>query len=121
MSEPTVSPDVWLPLLRQCVEEHEGNKAKAAIRLGISRAAVSTLLRGCYPSPNTEKVGAKIIERMARVECPHSLQFIPMFECRQNRERDCPTNDALQVRFWRTCQTCQHNPKRQSIPIQEAE
>lgn len=109
-------PDIdFMPLLRQAVDEAQGNNAAAAKKLGISRAAVSTLLRGCYPSPNTTKVGAKIVERMSRIDCPHLAQSIPLIECRQHRERDCPTSSAVDVRFWRTCQECQHNPKRQPM------
>lgn len=105
----------WKPLLDQCVRDCNGNYSAAGARLGISRAAASTLHRGCYPSPNTVKVGQKIVDAMSRIECPHLATWIAGTECRAHRERACPTGSAMEVRHWRACQACHHNPSVNAV------
>ena len=115
-----MSDALWMPLLNQCVADSGGSYSKAGARLGISRAAASTLHRGCYPSPKPEKIGQKIIDAMSRVECPHLGQWIAGTECRDHREAECPTGNARAVRHWRACQGCAHNPKARQVATREA-
>jgi hypothetical protein len=101
------APRDWLALLTQAVQD--SSRSAVARELGVSRPSVSLLLAGKYPG-NPNRMAARIVERFARVDCPHTGRGVGPDYCR----RYCgpvPTSSPAALRQWRACQTCPHNPK----------
>lgn len=95
----------WLTLLAEAVEA--SNKAAVGKELGVSRTAVSLLLLGKYPG-KTDRMAARIMDRYARVDCPHTGKSVAPEHCR----KFCgpvPTSSPAALRQWRACLTCPHN------------
>ncbi|SNR95766.1 hypothetical protein SAMN04488503_2029 [Humidesulfovibrio mexicanus] len=96
----------WLTLLSQAVSA--SSRTKVAKELGVSRPSISLLLAGKYPG-NTGRMAARIVERYARVVCPHTGKSVAPEHCR----RLCgpvPTSSPAALRQWRACQACPNNP-----------
>ncbi|GAB6127331.1 LacI family transcriptional regulator [Humidesulfovibrio idahonensis] len=99
----------WLTLLSEAVAE--SSKAAVAEELGVSRPAVSLLLLGKYPG-KTDRMAARILERYARLDCPHTGKSVTPDHCR----KFCgpvPTSSPAALRQWRACLTCPNNPNRE--------
>ncbi len=97
-----------MDLLRAEVERT--SMTAAAERLDVSRTAISLLLSGKYTADPT-RMHARILDVLGGVWCPHLDQDIPRSQCRawHSRQRP-PAQTAADVRHWRACQTCAHNP-----------
>lgn len=96
----------WLTLLAEAAQA--SSKAAVARELGVSRPSVSLLLSGRYPG-NTNRMAARVLDRYARVDCPHTGKSVTPEHCR----RLCgpvPTSSPAALRQWRACQACPHNP-----------
>lgn len=99
----------WLTLLSEAVAE--SSKVAVAEELGVSRPAVSLLLLGKYPG-KTDRMAARILERYARLDCPHTGKSVTPDHCR----KFCgpvPTSSPAALRQWRACLTCPNNPNRE--------
>lgn len=97
----------WLDLLR--TEAKATSMQKAAIRLGISRTAVSLCLAEKYPA-STDHIEAKVWEVLGQVDCPALGEVITSTACREFRERQAPTHNHMAMRHWKACQHCPNNP-----------
>lgn len=96
----------WQSLLSRAVEG--SSRSAVARELGVSRPSVSLLLSGKYPG-NPNRMAARIIERYARVDCPHTGQSVSPDQCRRYAG-PVPTSSPAALRQWRACQSCPNNP-----------
>jgi len=101
----------WLELLAVAVEVDPRGRAGVAVRIGYSRGAVSTALRGKYAA-STEGIAQAVLEYYDRHHCPHLVREISRKECSDAARRACPTTSPREVRHWRACQNCTHNPEK---------
>ncbi len=104
----------WLDLLRTEVQAQGGVIKKAAQKLGYSRTTISLCLKGVYPG-KTDAVEARVLDVLARVTCSYSGEVMAYHECRMMREREAPTHNPAQLRHWKACLACEHNPQRQTF------
>lgn len=95
----------WLTILRQAVEK--SSITAVAIKLEISRTAISLVLAGKYPA-KTDKIAAKVLDMYARITCPHTGVEITHAECRTLSTSAVPTSSPQAMRHWRACQSCMH-------------
>lgn len=103
----------WLTLLEEDVKR-TGSKAKTALKLGISRPAVSLALLGRYPA-STKKLEAKVLKLLAdRVHCPFDGTDIARGECQTRAAALMPQSSPAEFRAWSACQSCPNNPKELS-------
>lgn len=110
-----MSAELWMTLLRSQVDAYNaqskngrGGIKKAAEQLGVSRSTISLVLSGQYIA-SSERVARKVLEVFARVQCPHLQTDISHQQCRENSSREAPTTSPRQMKFWRACQSCNHN------------
>lgn len=96
----------WLTLLAEAVDA--SSRAAVARELDVSRTSVSLLLSGQYPG-RTDKMAALILERYARLDCPHTGKSVTPDYCRKYTGQ-VPTSSPAALRQWRACLTCPHNP-----------
>lgn len=97
----------WLELLSEAV--NASSRAAVAKELGVSRPSVSLLLSGTYPG-NTNRMAARIMERYARVDCPHTGKSVTPEHCRRFTGQ-VPSSSPAALRQWRACRACPHNPE----------
>jgi hypothetical protein len=115
MSEP------WYALLRAEVERT--SITAAALRIGVSRGAVSQVLNGTglygTGEADTRRFGLRVMQMLSKVMCPFLTQtagedtWISGDQCRGYAYRECPTNSSLATRHWTACRGC---PTRVSAP-----
>lgn len=99
----------WQALLRQAVVAADGNKAAVGRELGVSRSSISLLLVNKYPG-RTDLMAARIVERYARLDCPHTGQTVTPNHCRKFTGQ-VPSSSPVALRQWRACRACPHNPE----------
>jgi len=97
---------MWLKLLTDAVEK-SSNQA-VADELGVSRTAISLVMRGKYPA-STDKIEALVMDTYSRVDCPHLGESIPITECKRHCSENAPTSSPRAMRLWRACQACPNN------------
>lgn len=97
-------------LLDEAVAEHKSYAAVATM-LGLSRAAVSTVARRCYPG-NDAKVLRRVIEYFSRHHCPHLRDMVSADDCRRHGFGKAPTHNPMKMDHWRVCQGCPNKPPR---------
>lgn len=95
----------WLTILRQAVEKT--NITAVALKLEVSRTAISLVLADKYPA-KTGKIAAKVLDTYARITCPHTSIEITHAECRTLSTSAVPTSSPQAMRHWRACQGCAH-------------
>lgn len=98
----------WLELLAGAVEA--SSKADVARELGVSRSAVSLLLAGKYPG-GTERMAVRVLNRYARLDCPHTGHPVTPERCRR-LAGPVPTSSPAALRQWRACQACPNKPNQ---------
>lgn len=98
----------WLDLLRAAVAAT--SMAAVAERTGLSRTTVSLVLAGKYPAKTLDAVERKVRDSFELRLCPHLGQTLDGDACRRYRDRALPRSSARDLRHWRACQTCPHNP-----------
>jgi hypothetical protein len=101
-----------LTLLRACVDRHGGSRAAAAREIGISRAAVSTLLSGTYPAATTAPMEAKILAALDRHDCPATGEPITGAACVAEARKPMPLSDPAALRRWSACKGCDRNANK---------
>ncbi len=102
-------PPRWIRLLAAEVEA--SNRSEAGERIGVSRTAVSLCLANKYSSPSTSGIERRVLQALDGRDCPAQGCRISAEQCREFRERDCPTHNPMSMRIWRVCQGCPHNPE----------
>jgi DNA-binding transcriptional regulator YdaS (Cro superfamily) len=117
----------WVALLNQAVaDEKRTGKVRGAIsrvadRLGMSRSAVSTAMRGCYPG-STVKIEARVLRTFGggQVVCPHLRRAIALAECEGWQTRAQPRSNPDALRHWTACKNCPQalagTPAKQEAP-----
>lgn len=103
----TATPVDWIDLLRAQVAA--ASLAAVADRVGLSRTTVSLVLAGKYPA-STDNIAGKVRDAFAARHCPHLNAALAGDACQRFRDRAMPRSSARDLRHWRTCQTCSHNP-----------
>jgi len=103
-------------LLADLVAQCGGNKADAARRLGLSRAAVSQLLAGQYQSRSADGPEATILARLDRFHCPALGRPIDRATCDGHAQRPAPTSSPAALAHWRTCRRC---PNRRDPDVEQ--
>lgn len=111
----TINTDAWgatppefIRVLDSLVRS-EGSRAAAAKKIGVSRASVSTLLAGQYPSASTDRMEKRIMIH-AVVACP-LLGQLSAADCLANRQQSFSPTNPQRVALYRACRNCQHNPE----------
>lgn len=103
----------WRALLIHEVGCDPRGKAGVALRLGVSRAYVSRVLT--QGACAIEAVSPRFIERVLDayhvIECPATLDMQPRSHCHK-ANTPAPMHNPLSLRIWRTCQNCQHKPRK---------
>lgn len=103
------APPRFIKLLEAAANETD--KTTAAKKVGISRSAVSLLLRNKYPSPSCKKVELKILAALDQVQCP-VLGALEMSDCQKHRNTPFSSANPQRVNLYRACQQCPNNPDR---------
>lgn len=105
----------WLELLRDDVAR-TGSIGRTAVRVGVSRTAVSLALAGKYPS-GTGKLAAKVLAALSdRVACPHLGATIARAACADRASRPMPMSSAAELRAWSACQACPNKANQGGSP-----
>lgn len=99
----------WMKLLTDAVAA--SSKQQVANALGVSRSQVSLVVNGKYIA-STEHIAKKVLDIFGRIQCPHLDTEITQAECQSNRRRKAPTSSPREMKFWRACQSCQHNTEQ---------
>lgn len=118
----------WFALLRADIKA-SGSVAATAMRVGVSRGALSAILNQTATSPyvngksSTKKIEARILNTLGCIVCPFLTEMmerehrITGLECREYSGRDSPpTNSPRAMSHWRACQSCE---KRFVKPCEE--
>lgn len=103
MSYPTAKPK-WVVLVEQRIEQL-GSIQKVADELGYARSSLSLAIRGKYVG-STERLEETVLKVLGSVHCPILDKSLEADECVQFREREAPTQNPAEMRFWRACQKC---------------
>ncbi|GAB6035798.1 hypothetical protein JCM15519_03570 [Fundidesulfovibrio butyratiphilus] len=98
----------WLALLEE--EAARTSIAAVARRLGYARTSVSLALSGKYPG-TTDKLAATVLAVLGTVDCPHLGFPVSPARCAANSGK-MPTSSPGDLRLWRACQACPHNPQQ---------
>lgn len=83
-------------------------KAQVAKEIGYDRTSVSRWMN--EPDYSGARIEAAVLARFDRFPCPYLKADISPAECTAHADRACPTCNAREVRHWRACQSCTHNP-----------
>ncbi|MNN46259.1 hypothetical protein D3C81_1606350 [compost metagenome] len=86
------------------------SRTHAAIRISMSRTAVSLLLDNKYPSPTTAGIERRVMEVLGRIECVATGDSLTVEQCQGFYQRPAPTHNPLAMQHWRVCQHCTFNP-----------
>lgn len=111
----------WLDLVEAEVAA-SGSISATAIRIGVSRSALSQIINKCGPygtgKASVAKVAEKAVQALTKIHCPFLTEFhgqatvITGAECRSHADRDSPPiNNPRELRHWRACQGCPHRAK----------
>ena len=103
-------PPQWISALARAVEQ--SSKAAVAKRIGISRTSVSLLLANKYPSPQTNKMQAKVEAVLNGVNCP-LYGALTNAQCQKERQKPFIASNPIRVQQYRTCAQCPHNTNAQ--------
>ena len=109
----------WRDLLAKAIADNPRGRAGVAEQLGISRAAVSTLHSGKYPSSNTGHMEALILARLGRRHCPYLDIDVTHEVCAEWSLSPMPTSAPYALEHWRTCRECPHRVVAQPDSTQE--
>lgn len=101
-------PPLFVRLL--AAEVSVSNRTQAALRIGISRTAVSLLLTNNYRSPTTKGVERRVMEALGRIECVAIGEELTNEQCQNYRQKQAPTHNPQAMQHWRACQHCPFNP-----------
>ncbi|WP_286695008.1 hypothetical protein [Spongiibacter sp. UBA1325] len=91
-------------------EVQESNQATVARRLGVSRTAISLLLRNKYPTPSHANMESRILSTLGAVHCP-KLGEISQAECQKHRNAKFIGSNPSRIALYRACQTCPNNQR----------
>lgn len=95
---------VWKQLVYQEIEAL-GSIQKVADAIGYARSSLSLALRDKYIG-STDALENRVILVLGNVMCPYLDKKITPQECRSNKCREAPTQNPVDMRFWRSCQAC---------------
>lgn len=98
----------WVEILR--AEVAGRSMGAVAEQIGVSRTAISLVLAGKYPVKTPEAMERRVRDTFERRHCPFLDQALAGDACRRYRERPMPRSSARDLRHWRACQACPHNP-----------
>ncbi|MDS4020642.1 MAG: LacI family transcriptional regulator [Candidatus Competibacter sp.] len=98
----------WRELLRAAVARD--SITAVADRVGVSRTTISLVLAGKYPAKTHDALERKVRDALDAWHCPFFDAELLGSHCRRYRERPMPRSSARDLRHWRVCQTCHHNP-----------
>lgn len=102
-SNPSELPE-WKRLVYQRIKQ-VGSIQKVADELGYARPSLSLALRDKYIG-STEKLINTVMKVLGGVCCPHLGKDISSEECVSYKNRDAPTQNPIEMRHWRACQSC---------------
>lgn len=100
--------DSDLPEWKQLVYvevEQLGSIQKVADKIGYSRVSLSLALRDKYIG-STKTLEEKVLRVLGDVSCPYLQKTISPTDCSENKNREAPTQNPTDMRFWRKCQNC---------------
>jgi len=86
------------------------SRTHAALRINMSRTAVSLLLDNKYPSQTTDGIERRVMEVLGRIECVATGDSLTVEQCQGFYQRQAPTHNPQAMRHWRVCQQCPNNP-----------
>lgn len=95
---------IWKQLVHQEIETL-GSIQKVADAIGYARSSLSLALRDKYIG-STDQLEKTVIRVLGNVLCPYLDKKITPQECRNNTNREAPTQNPADMRFWRSCQVC---------------
>jgi hypothetical protein len=108
-----VSPEA-VEMLRAAVGRL-GGQAPAAEAMGVSRSAVSLILKGRYPAKDSSAMEARI-RGLGGIDCPHLGRSVTPGHCRATALGPCPTHTPEALAAWRACRGCPHRPPAPPSP-----
>lgn len=94
----------WKELVEQRVAEL-GSLQKVADEIGYARCSLSLALRDKYVG-KTDRLIEAVLTKLNKVQCPHLNKSLLNSECKQYKERNAPTQNPIEMRHWRACQSC---------------
>lgn len=106
--QPNARPD-WRRVLDEAIAAEPSGKMGVALRLGVSRPYVSRITTGHIATASPRFV-ARVLALLAQVSCPYLRITLSSEQCRRYAGREYARLAAHEVRHWRACQKCPHNP-----------
>ncbi len=101
-------PPLFVRLL--AAEASATSRTKAAVRIGMSRTAVSLILLNKYASPSTARVERRVMNVLGRIECMAVGDTLTVEQCQGFYQRPAPLHNPMAMQHWRACQQCPFNP-----------
>ncbi len=94
----------WRVLLERAVDTT--SIQAVADRLDVSRTTLSLVRADKYPA-RPDKIAARVMDVLGRVECPYLGVEITRAQCREFHGGRAPTSSPREMRHWRACQGCE--------------
>ncbi len=102
---------MWREILQaQCLSR---GLAAVAGQLGYSKATLSLVCSGKYPS-DTSKIERSVLQHFGVINCPFQGMDISARECAAWCGRDVPTSSAWALQHWSACLTCPNNLSKEN-------
>lgn len=103
---PYIPPAVpeWRQLLDRAIDA--SSIQAVADRLDLSRTTLSLVANDKYPA-RTDKIAARVMDVLGRIECPYLGVEITREQCREFHGCRAPTSSPREMRHWRACQGCE--------------
>lgn len=95
----------WFRLLREAADST--SITGVALRIGMSRAAVSLVLSGKYPADPVRLAG-RVMAVLDRWPCPYLGADISADDCRAVHACATPSHDPARLAHRRVCRSCIH-------------
>lgn len=102
----------WRTLFDSALERHQGNKAALGAELGVSRTMISLVANDKYPG-NLDSFARRVVDTFDRYPCRFNGESVTPITCAEIAQCPAPTSSPREMRHWRTCQTCAHNPVKE--------
>lgn len=103
-----VTEDNWLDVMR--AEAEDTSKQAVGDAIGYARPSVSLALLGNYKG-SLRKMRKAYMAYKQKIPCAYLADDVPPSYCEDKACRDAPTQNPSEMRHWRACQNCEHNPK----------
>lgn len=103
---------LWRQLFDQAVAKH--GPVNLAVMLGYANHTLISRIKNGHIQASSQ-FQQRVLDRLHVVaECPATGLEEHRSHCRQIAGSPAPTHNPLAMRIWKVCQTCAHNPEKET-------